>query len=274
MYRTRLAALSPLLGKTEVADGSEYGRFWLTFGQGTKVCEAYLERLNRSEYQQHPKCDRPESNAVPGFSILERQSLTVEELQRIWGPVYSYLHTGKPSPRPQDRGRPTESDRKYWPVFRYANPVDVDNDGAADPLVMWRSGNCSRSGPINQWHFWETIPIVLSTAMDGPDVERTRDLVGHRVGGYKLPSGKIANGFRPIGRYMGIFKYEGHYYLDTFFDGWGDFQGSRRNDPGLALEDPEIGNRLAVFLRRGKETRQVCEYWLDDSFARPENATR
>jgi hypothetical protein len=74
----------------------------------------------------------------------------------------------------------------------------------------------------------------------------------------------MASEFRPIGKNMGIFQFERIFYLDTFFDPWGDFQGRRRNDPSVSRDDPEIQNRLAVFLRRGDETRQVCEYWFED----------
>lgn len=110
---------------------------------------------------------------------------------------------------------------------------------------------------------------MLNAVGDGPDVERTRQLFGHPLGGYRLSSGKMASEFRPIGRHIGIFEFEGKYYMDTFFDTWGDFNGNLRDAPSpgqlLPAKEPEIANSLAVFLRRGNETRQVCEYWFEDS---------
>ena len=264
MYRTRLASLAPATASAE--RHSEFGRFLLTYGVGRKVCEAYLVRLNRTEYQGHPpQCDRPESNAAPGFAGLQREQLTLGQLRQMWGPVYSFIYSGVPSPRPQDSGRPLEGDAKNWPAFRYVKPVDIDNDGTPDPVIVWRSGACAQSGPVQQWHYWESIPIVLNSSGDGPDVERTRNFFGHPLGSYRLPSGKALNGFRPISKRIGIFEYEGQFYFDAFFDVWGDFRGSRRNDPSLAREDPEIANRLGVFLRQGATTTQVCEYWLEET---------
>ena len=212
-----------------------------------------------------PQCDRPESNVAPGFAVLQREQLTLAQLRHIWGPVYSFIYTGVPTSRPQDSGRPLEGDAKNWPAFRYVKPVDIENDGTPDPVIAWRSGACAQSGPVQQWHYWDSIPIVLNASGDGPDVERTNSLFGHPSGGYRLPSGKALKGFRPIGRRMGMFEYEGKFYFDTFFDVWGDLNGGRRNDPSLAKEDSEIANRLGVFLRQGATTTQVCEYWFEET---------
>jgi hypothetical protein len=64
-----------------------------------------------------------------------------------------------------------------------------------------------------------------------------------------------ATGFRPVARSIGIFKYRKLYYLDGFFDIWGDFENNRRGIPKLA-------NTLAVFVHKDRETRQICEYQL------------
>lgn len=286
MYRTRLAMLASAATERPRAQAgtpgvSLYGRFWLTYGHGAKVCEAYLERLNRSSYEHHPKCDRPENGEVPGFRALNRVRLGAEEVQPFWASVSTFLASGQI----QDWKRGDEESRKLGlrprfgnvdeqlkairgestlSVFRYAPPIDIDNDGVADVAVTWRSGNCAPLGPLQQMDYWSSIPVVLNGIGDGPDVDRTRQLVGHPSGGYRLPSGKVANKFRPIGRHMSIFEFERTYYMDTFFDGWGDFSGHRQYDAELGKYDPEIASRLAVFLRRGSETKQVCEYWFEE----------
>ncbi len=69
-----------------------------------------------------------------------------------------------------------------------------------------------------------------------------------------MPGGKgfFDNRFRPIGDSMGIFRFKGATYFDTFFDGWGDFEGKRR-------KDPNIWRTLGVFRREKGRTKQVCE---------------
>lgn len=289
MYRTRRAMLTVAMSAREpVLDRAprpwSYGKFWLTYGQGSKVCEAYLERLNRGKYEFHPKCDRPDYDAVAGFRSLNRMKLSTEEVQPFWASLSTFLASGQI----QDWRRGDEESRKLGlrPKFGSVEeqlkairsestlgalgygPIDLDNDGVADSVVIWRTGSCGHFGPIDKMFYWDSIPVVLNAARDGPDVERTRQLFGHPSGGYRLSSGKMASEFRPIGRSMGIFQFEGTYYMDTFFDAWGDFNGNLRDAPSsgqpVPAKDPEIANSLAVFLRREKETRQVCEYWFED----------
>jgi hypothetical protein len=47
------------------------------------VCEAYLQRLNRTVSRVPPYCDRPESDVVTGFSRLKRLQLTAGEYNRL-----------------------------------------------------------------------------------------------------------------------------------------------------------------------------------------------
>lgn len=296
MYRTRNAMLTAEAATRAPASADapaafSYGRFWLTYGHGVKVCEAYLERLNQSSYEHHPRCDRPEDDSVPGFRALGRVKLSAEEMQPFWAPVSTFLASGKV----QDWKRGDEESRKLGlrprfgsveeqletirgeatlRVFRYEPPIDIDNDGVTDPVIVWRAGSCRPFGDLSLMHYWDSIPIVLNAGGDGSHVERTRRIFGHPSGGYRLSTGKMATEFRPIGRTMGIFQFDGAYYMDTFFDGWGDFNGYRQHDPGLGQYDPEIAKRLAVFLRRGGETKQVCEYWFEDFYESTAAATR
>ena len=288
IYRTKLAMLAAAAAQAGAPDMPGYGKFWLTYGRGVKVCEAYLERLNRSSYEHHPKCDRPENDEVAGFRALSRVKLSAEELEPFWPSISTFLASGKV----QDWQRGDEESQKLevrprfgrnveerlkelrsestLAVYRYQEPIDIDNDGVADPVVIWRSGNCKRFGPVDKMFYWDSIPVVLNAVRDGPDVERTRMLFGHPSGAYRS-FGWPRIEFRPIGKTMGIFQFNGTYYMDTFFDVWGDFHDRRRDAPELSptnqsrqSEDPEIPNRLGVFLRGEGETKQVCEYWFED----------
>ena len=293
MYRTRNAMLAMATSAQEAASAdlpsaSPYGKFWLTYGEGVKVCEAYLDRLNHSSYEYHPRCDRPEEAGGSGFQALNRVKLGAEEIQPFWASVRSFIMNGDPdlwkradaSDRKLGR-KPAYGDREnqlrvvreemsQLSVFRFEPPIDIDNDGLADPIIIWRSGSCRRFGPVDEMHYWESIAIVLNSAGNGPDVERTRQLFGHPSGAYKI-AGHPRDEFRPIGKRLGIFNVEGTYYMDTFFDDWGDFHDGRRNAPELShsnparhSDDPEIANRLGVFLRRNAETSQMCEYWFEE----------
>lgn len=257
----------------DASPSSVFASFQLTRGRGVKVCEAYRERLNRSWYPRWPMCDRPEDDRVSGFRKLGRVSLSPEQIQPFWASVKFFLSTRDP-----DRWKLIdESDRKLGLPRQYGDReqqlrtirgessfhmygfdplIDIDNDGIPDPVVMWRQGDCAYfDGPLPR--SWVQVPVVLNTGGDAPDGERTRRLFGHPVEGYRLPSGKMTERFRPIGLRMGIFWFDGLYYMDAFFDEWGDFRNQRRSDP-------EIGNTLGVFLAQGGKVEQVCEYRMED----------
>ena len=244
MYRTRLAILAAVVTRrkpedAEVPPATSFGRFWLTYGVGVEVCEAYLERLNRSSYEHHPRCDRSENIGSARFQPLGRTRLSVEEIQPFWPSVHTFLASGQV----QDWKRGDEELRRLGlaprfgsvkeqletlrsestlAVFRFKRPVDINNDAVPDRIMIWRTGSCGRFGALDEMRYWQSIPLVLNAAGDGPDVERTRELFGHPSGGYQLSSGGMATEFRPIGKSMGIFQFDGTYYMDTFFDGPSD----------------------------------------------------
>jgi uncharacterized protein len=248
-------------------------RFRLTRGQGNNVCEAYLRRLEEGGFARDPRCSRFESNPVPAISGVARVQLRPEEIQPFWTSVRSFLMRGDPDRYRRDdearsaRGLPARyGDRSRQleliyaddnlRVFRFDPPIDADNDGTPDPVVLWQDGQCGDFGtdPSHaQFRAWEAIPVVLNAVGDGPDVEKTRRLFGHPAASGQRAPGEQSTAFYPIGQNMGFFKYEGVYYFDTFFDGFGDFEGKRGGDPKSA-------DRLGVFLVRKGAASQVCEY--------------
>jgi len=249
-----------------------FASFKLTKGRGVTVCEAYVERLNRTWYETYPWCDRTENDAVPGFRKLQRVPLTPAEMRPFWAPVSFFLLVQDPDrwkvideshrklnlPRPYGPEQQLNTIRgeSSLQVYRFEPPMDIDNDGKSDPVVMWRAGQCGYiDGALPR--SWLQVPIVLNATGDGPDVEKTRTLVGHPVDGYRVPSGKLSERFRLISGRMAVFSFEGIHYIDGFFDEWGDFANQRRSDP-------EISNTLGVFVAQGGKTRQVCELHLED----------
>ena len=68
-------------------------RFDLVQGQRVAVCEAYLARLNMTDYQDPPYCDRPEHAAIPGFTRLQRVPLSAEAVQALLPRVTGFTRT-------------------------------------------------------------------------------------------------------------------------------------------------------------------------------------
>ena len=108
------------------------------------------------------------------------------------------------------------------------------------------------------------IAFVVEKGGSRLDVTKTKKIFAHPVGGYPLridEHWKMADGFRPIGSSIGIFQYQNLYYFDTFFDGWGDFEGKRAT-VYTRKKNTQITNTLGVFLHKDGKTRQVCEYLM------------
>src|ERR1700728_2490693 len=71
-------------------DHTERYRFQLAEGRGIPVCDAYLQRLNETEYWGPPYCGRPEDSRVPGFSRLHRVYLTGAETAQLYPHLQSF----------------------------------------------------------------------------------------------------------------------------------------------------------------------------------------
>lgn len=246
-----------------------YHKFVPTKGKGVEVCDAYLQRLNKTWFEKMPPCDRPENTDVSGFEKLNRVALTAEELYPIYDRVSDFIVRGQKIPnkaidlRPEDKEGAMFSIKKGLELqrrgaFRYNPPVDFDNDQKPDNLLVWEQSQF-RCGSINEAYplfpqLGRIIAVMLEPNSLSVDEKKTKALIGHPVGGYPKPDEKgFYEGFRPIGDSMGIFRFKGTTYFDTFFDGWGDFEGKRR-------KDPNIWRTLGVFKREKRQTKQVCEY--------------
>jgi len=239
----------------------------LTRGRGVPICDAYLERLKLAEYTDPPYCDRPESQEIEGFELLNRIPLAADEAFSLANKVYNFTHQGNQDSFPNGRSFISKEEiqrdlGQSIVAWRYDPPVDVNNDSTPDPVVIWQGHGASQGSYVcgfvkerDPWWQNQLAYIVDFSAMR-IDERRTKEIFGHPAGKYSITvDGKLVDlpGFLPVGLRIGIFKYRGLYYFDTFFDSYGDFQGLRQRDA-------RIGSTLGVFLRSKGTTKQVCEY--------------
>jgi hypothetical protein len=250
------------------AGGKRY-RFVLTKGQGVPVCEAYLQRLNQTEFHTPPYCDRPESDVVPGFAVLDRRYLDraeyvatqtdISDVVLNRPPHYDYVRHRNPDGSEtlvEPHLPPTVAD--FSPAsWRYAPPVDIENSGHPDDLVIWTPdarnypSMCGERNTRNN----ERIPgdhagIILFPGRDQIDTDRTLALFGFS----NLK--KYVGGQSEFGQAYTVFKFLGTTYYDTFFlTPNGDFDGKRGGDPKLS-------DTLGVFLYEHGARREMCEYYV------------
>jgi hypothetical protein len=248
-------------------------RFVMKKGQGVPVCEAYLQRLNQTAYEDHPYCGLPENDQVPGFARLNRAYLPTERVNDLYAAVEGFLRDAPSSryymkqldgqmvpPSAEHPFLPPESKRSTW---SYDPPIDIDNDGTPDDgFVIWNTDDRDRSscgsfyGPtaLTARQFSQA---VLLTADGGVvDKEKTTKVFSHP--GHAPWLSPDRNTFWPIGYSYGVFEYRRSSYFETFFDNSGyiaDFYNRRRNDSKLQ-------NTLGVFMHKNGVTRQMCEYYV------------
>lgn len=270
-----------------------YGRkepvFALTRGRGVPVCEAYLQRLNQSQFKYPAYCGRPEDDQVPGFQRLNRISVSNEEVKKqadlvaaITSPISGIdwrdfdemnsnggVFTGTPYPFTLPRFTGSYSTWGYDP------PIDIDNDGSAEKVIIWNldsdsSPFCGR-GERSELEQERSPQIPLVMTSDGSTIDQasTIRIFGHPDGGYVMVPGTVGrNGpvrflksYRVIGSSYGVFRYRKLYYFDTFYDAevpsreLGDIHDQRRGSSSLL-------DTLAVFVRRDGKTFPICKYFV------------
>ena len=271
-------------------EGIDPGRFALVKGQGSEVCEAYLERLTTSDYTnvREPRCERPEDTKIKGFEQLNRVILAPEELHNIYERLMGFANHKDPHYYELERKRRqsvcenpkleeackrameeeanAEARGDHWAepytlgilsdghvvAWRYKPEVDIDNDGQGDRVLLFMDHH-NGCGTLNYRGYIEggpTYPYLMDADYQTVDEERTRTIFGHPSP--EWPRFPSHKPFHYIGSKVGIFRYKDQYYFDTFFHA-ADFENQRQWDKTLL-------DTLAVFHRQGGETRQVCEY--------------
>lgn len=276
---TFVALITIHLPVSETATASD-DRFTLLKGEEIAVCNAYLKRLNTTKYHEPPYCGRPEVNNAPGFTELKRTPISIETTHVLYPRLSRFMSIGEQGNKELDLrqskgwgpdgkmhkeiGRYIENgETKVW---RYLPPVDIDNDGKQDNIIVWQgmgagrsTGKCGVAGPPSFSAPKRSVQVAFFADLKNEriDTTKTKLVFKHPSGGYKLPNGKMSRRFRPIGKSIGIFKYQNRYYFDTFFDGWGDLDNRRASQS-------DISNILAVLLHRDGKTQQICEFRMTD----------
>jgi len=273
---------SALHGSTSAPEPANRPAFALKKGEGVAVCEAYLRRLNRSEFSAPPYCDRPENTDVRDFTRLNRVLLSMDETLKLDRQVFGFLmrkdvaYWEKYAAERVRLGLTVTSDaqlrreielqakqnREVQRHFRFDPPVDADNDGKPDSVVIWRDTGvaCGELYRGNSPARSPTYALVLDSN-GNVDASRTQKIFGHPSSGYvvsyKDREGNVItrenDRFRPIGTSIGVMVYDGKTYLDTFYDTWGDIKNERRTDP-------QISNTLALLKHEDGKTAVVCEF--------------
>ena len=232
------------------SDDRSHYEFKLEKGGGTPVCNAYLQRLNETEFDAPPFCGRPENDQVPGFSLLHRLPLTPAETQRLYPRIMSFLGARRSTPpHPMDNydaawARSGGSGPAIF-AWRYDPWVDIDNDGTPRQVVVWTGppfenanrpcGSTPEDPRITQPLRWTQLAFVLTR--DGQELDDERTLVTFG----RPPAGAAQTQFYPLGLSLSLFSYRNQIYFDTFLE-------------------PPMQDHLAVFVHSQGVTRQVCQY--------------
>jgi hypothetical protein len=271
MKRTQILlvlTMAALLSMFELACAAEKkGLFTLVRGRRVDVCEAYLTRVNAVQFEDAAFCDRPEDASVPGFTALNRVSLTPEEVFKLW-PSVSAMEKPVANTSEWTLEAARQELGRTILAWKYEPNVDIQNNGSSETVIMWRGSRIRWGIETSDFAcgFWDRrdpqVAFILS-AFQGQVDEVTTKRVFWRAKSEihsNTINGKRQQQFidRPIGWHMSIFEFKGLYYFDTFYedDGWGDYQNNRRKDKTLK-------NTLAVFLNRHGVTREMCELRLN-----------
>jgi hypothetical protein len=138
--------------------------------------------------------------------------------------------------------------------------VDIDNDGAADDGVVWKPIDMGCGFEQNGSHWRTSTKLILLDKAGELDVPRTRAVFAHPRGQEQVfidaKARQVtripATFFREFGDKLGVFRYAGSTYVDTFYSDGGDLKNERSDQPALA-------NTLAV-LKRGRDGLELkCE---------------
>lgn len=245
---------------------SNNNEFSLLTGQEFEVCESYLKRLNKTVFENNwpPYCDRPEVIESNDFEKLNRKYLSAEEIYSIYDRVMSFKQRKnqfysekirKKSYLPKNKDEAIKSIKfkqnlKRLYVWQYNPMVDIDNDGEPDNVVLWHRQNrraCGSSSGVGK-HFPSYVAYVFNKNTTAIDEKKTLEVFGHP--NQARPNAPTLKRFR---RYndessVGIFKYKGTTYFDTFPNGLTYGSDVRH----------EID--LRVYLRKNNKTKSICEY--------------
>ena len=236
--------------------------FGLKKGKGVPVCDVYLDLLNSTPFERTPFCGRPDEGPVSGFAHLERHKLTVDEINSVFPRVYEFVKFNDQN-HPERFWNPTTNSwdpsamdiagisdfvsRRWMTVWTYAAALDIENAGTPVPVLIWQGygvwdggGVCGASYDRKPWDFPYSDQLAFILAADGLhiDEDRTRAVFGQQG-----KTSRLSKGFRPTAASVGVFKFDGLYYIDA-----------EDKPPG---KDADLAP-VKVLLREGGRTNEVC----------------
>jgi hypothetical protein len=240
--------------------------FKLIKGQGTDVCEAYLQRLTTIELPEK-KMEFSRSNYLilsglteppaKDFDDLKPVLLTAQEIQHIYYKIVSFgqyrdqdflekymaIHKNDaegenpiiiPARKlPELIKKRMIADQKT-PFIHYQKKLDMDNDGVATDTVI-----------RNSYSFY----IVDEKLQRIDEAKMMAILADEEL--LEWPS--IAQ-FPPLAMATNVFSYKGKYYFDGHLN-WVMY--------GLGAKhpiSPPYPTRIGIFIHQQQQTQKVCEY--------------
>jgi len=258
-------------------------RFALSKGGGRPVCEALLRRLNQTHYDSPPYCGIPENDSIPGFSLLSRKRLTNHEGHELYPSIQVFSSTGGHALK----GVAPASEEYLWsiryrgqgdwdavPAWRYAKPLDVENNGKPDDIVVWqgiRENTANECGKpeVNGSDYQRVTQqaFVIKPKSIVVDAIKTRDIFYRPPIDLSYGNGDEEQIYRPIGLTTNFFEYQGQVYFGGFYDAYdmayGDIAGDRKMpEPTKITPSSGLGNTFDLFLRKDNLTTLVCEYQM------------
>lgn len=231
--------------------------FKLVKGQGVEVCEAYLKRLNETEFLDNdPIKGRVHEPLLDGFMDLKPIPLMAEQIQKLYPKINAFdffqdqdaFSDKKQQSIEQLKKKQQESleyvnsyieRHKETPFVRYQVLLDLDNDGIADDTVIKNQNSV----------------YIVDNSLSRINEQRMKMIFANQ----KVLQWITIKAFPPLAYPINVFNYKGRYYFDGFVD--------------LAVSDTDSGviilflkNKpltLGVFLNKKNQTKKICEYqWM------------
>jgi hypothetical protein len=253
-------------------------------GRDLGICVAVLKRLETMADVRW-QCNHEEPAPAAGFAPLKRKQLSVSEIYEISEQLIGFAEHGTASyydarrrdteawcaspnnklvcerilQEKQDAaktgGRWLESYSQSFfagsVAWRYQLEVDVDNDGAADPVLMLTRDRCGGENYKGVLERSPTYAFIMNPSYKLIDEGKTRQIFGHPQP--QWPKVVESQKFRYIGTNLGIFEFRGKTYFYTVMNSFSDLNGQR-------VMDESLFKTLGVFINENGKTKGVCEF--------------
>ena len=282
-----LTLLAPIISYAKQDEFPPKPTFKLEKGQGTEVCEAYLQRLQATEFVGNdPTKGRLNEPLLKGFADLKTVPLTTVEVLRLYNKLKSFeqyqdqnlqdnyyekfnaLHKYETGFKPQ--GQPPHDyvniimvKNNQKPFVRYQTTLDLDNDGKATDTVIKTTRDTVYSNIILNINGL----FIVDDKLQRVEEARMKAFFADQ----EILQWPSVTQFPPLASSIDVFNYDGKYY----FDGLLDVVLSPYASPTANRYTPIM---IGVFIHEHSQTQNICEYhWVNGSNFYPpynENAVR